>query len=107
MDSSEATDMEDKAANLKAARARRARLLRRRIVAGALALFVATWLLIPVTLASGHDPVLSRKVTASVASTTTTAAATTSAQAATTKTTTTTTTAATTTAPSAVSTSQS
>ncbi len=111
--------MERSGAQLKAARAQRARLLRRRIVAGAVALFVATWLLITITLASGHDPVLSRKTTTIAADTTTTAADTTTTSttgAATTaaKTTTTTTTAATTTtpsssssSPSAVSTSQS
>ena len=59
MGTSEATGMEDRAANLKAARRQRARRLRRRVVGGAVALFVATWLLITVTLASGHDPALS------------------------------------------------
>ncbi len=42
--------------------ARRARILgiRRRVVASALALFVATWLLITMLLISGHDPALAR-----------------------------------------------
>jgi len=105
--------MEDRAASLKAARLRRARRLRRGIAGGAVALFIATWLLITVTLASGHDPVLSRKtstIAADTTTTTTTAAATTSAKSATTTAATTTaatTTAATTTTPSSVSTSQS
>jgi hypothetical protein len=52
---------------MKRNRAQRARLIRRRVIAGALALFVATWLLIAVTLASGHDPALSRTATTKVA----------------------------------------
>jgi Mn2+/Fe2+ NRAMP family transporter len=50
-------------------RAQRARALRRRVISGAVALFVATWLLIAVVLVSGHDPALAR--TATVADTST------------------------------------
>jgi cytoskeletal protein RodZ len=46
------------------ARLERARRIRRRVITGALALFVAAWLLIAVALASGHDPALSTKTTA-------------------------------------------
>ena len=45
-------------AALRQARHARVRGIRRRVVAGALALFIATWLLITITLASGHDPAL-------------------------------------------------
>ena len=47
--------------------ARMARIsgIRRRVVASALALFVATWLLITMLLISGHDPALARSKTAS------------------------------------------
>jgi hypothetical protein len=37
----------------------RKRLIRRRVVGAAVALFMAVWLVIAVTLASGHDPALS------------------------------------------------
>jgi uncharacterized membrane protein YgcG len=43
----------------RAARTARARAIRRRVVAGALALFVAAWLVIGVVLVTGHDPALS------------------------------------------------
>jgi hypothetical protein len=42
----------------------RARALRRRIIAGALALFVASWLLITIVLVSGHDPALAKNSSA-------------------------------------------
>lgn len=45
----------------------RARALRRRIVAGAVALFVASWLLITIVLVSGHDPALAKNSAASTA----------------------------------------
>jgi cytoskeletal protein RodZ len=48
----------------------RARSLRRRIIAGALALFVASWLLITIVLVSGHDPALAKNSTATTASST-------------------------------------
>ncbi|HEX4279881.1 MAG TPA: hypothetical protein VHZ27_03890 [Solirubrobacteraceae bacterium] len=49
------------------ARLRRASTIRRRIVGGAVAVFVATWLLIAVVLVSGHDPALAKKSSASTA----------------------------------------
>lgn len=61
-------------------KAQRTRLIRSRVVTGAVALFVAVWLAIAITLISGNDPALSRnRTTASVTTTTatTTAAATT------------------------------
>ena len=48
-------------------RAERGHTIRRRVISGAVALFVATWLLIAIVLVSGHDPALSKQ-TASVAS---------------------------------------
>jgi len=42
------------------ARLARARMIRRRIIGGAVALFVAAWLLITVVLVSGHDPALAK-----------------------------------------------
>jgi hypothetical protein len=50
------------------ARAARARTLRRRIIGGSVALFVATWLLITIVLVSGHDPALAKNSAATVAS---------------------------------------
>jgi cytoskeletal protein RodZ len=47
------------------ARLARARMLRRRIIAGSVALFVAAWLLITVVLVSGHDPALAKQSAAS------------------------------------------
>jgi hypothetical protein len=52
---------------IRAARAQRVRTIRRTVLAGAVALFLATWMLIAVVLVSGHDPALARK-TATVAS---------------------------------------
>lgn len=51
------------------ARATRLRTIRRRIYSGALALFVAAWLLIAVVLISGHDPALAHKSSRSGTST--------------------------------------
>ncbi len=51
----------------------RVRALRRRIIAGALALFVASWLLITIVLVSGHDPALAKKSSASTTAATTSA----------------------------------
>lgn len=61
------------------ARIARVRMIRRRAIAGALALFVATWMLITLLLVTGHDPALARQRTASVqsASTSTTTPSTT------------------------------
>jgi hypothetical protein len=42
----------------------RVRMIRRRVIAGALALFVATWLLITLLLVTGHDPALAGQTTA-------------------------------------------
>jgi hypothetical protein len=50
-----------KSSPIRQARIARRRLIRRRVVGGAVALFVATWLLITVTLMSGHDPALAAR----------------------------------------------
>jgi uncharacterized membrane protein YgcG len=47
------------------ARARRIRMIRRRVIAGALALFVATWVFITLQLVTGHDPALAKSSTTS------------------------------------------
>jgi cytoskeletal protein RodZ len=62
----------------------RTRLIRRRVIAVALALFVAVWLLIAITLASGHDPALAKSTRqlASSSSATTTSSQSTSSPAA-------------------------
>jgi hypothetical protein len=49
------------AASVRQARIARVNLIRRRVIAGALALFVATWMLITLTLVTGHDPALARQ----------------------------------------------
>jgi hypothetical protein len=49
------------AASIRAARAARVRAIRHRVIAGAGALFVATWLLITLILVTGHDPALARQ----------------------------------------------
>ena len=59
---------------LRTARAARARKIRRRVISGAVALFVAGWLMITLVLVSGHDPALAKKT--SNASTATTVAST-------------------------------
>jgi len=46
---------------IRQARIRRVRRIRRRVISGAVALFVASWLLIAIVLVSGHDPALARK----------------------------------------------
>ena len=55
------------ASGLREARALRARTIRRRVISGALGLFVATWLLIALVLVSGHDPALAAHTTSSAA----------------------------------------
>jgi hypothetical protein len=45
----------------------RTRTIRRRVIAGALSLFVATWLLITLVLVSGHDPALAARQKSSAA----------------------------------------
>ena len=47
------------------ARARHIRTIRRRVLAGALALFVATWVFITLQLVTGHDPALAKSGTTS------------------------------------------
>jgi hypothetical protein len=61
---------------LRQARMTRVRMIRRRVIAGALALFIATWLLIAMMLVTGHDPALARQT--STATTALTAGQTTS-----------------------------
>lgn len=46
---------------LRGERAARARKIRRRVISGAVALFVAAWLMITIVLISGHDPALASK----------------------------------------------
>lgn len=53
---------------MREARATRARTLRRRIVGGSVALFVATWLLITIVLVSGHDPALAHNASTAAVS---------------------------------------
>ena len=53
-------------ASIRQARRARVRMMRRRIVAGTLALFMAVWLLIAVTLVTGHDPALAKRSATSV-----------------------------------------
>ena len=68
---------------LRAERIARARKIRRRVISGAVALFVAAWLMITFVLISGHDPALASKASTTssrtaVASTPSTTTATTS-----------------------------
>src|SRR5690348_14437002 len=46
---------------LREQRGARARTIRRRVISGAVAVFVAAWLMIAIVLVSGHDPALARK----------------------------------------------
>jgi cytoskeletal protein RodZ len=55
---------------LRTERAARARKIRRRVISGAVALFVAAWLMITLVLVSGHDPALASKTTAGSSATT-------------------------------------
>jgi hypothetical protein len=55
---------------IRSARLARARTLRRRIIAGAVALFVASWLLITLVLVSGHDPALAKNSSATTVAST-------------------------------------
>jgi uncharacterized membrane protein YgcG len=50
---------------LRSARTARARTIRRRVISGAVALFVAVWLMIAVVLVSGGDPALAGHTTSS------------------------------------------
>ncbi|MGA2010030.1 MAG: hypothetical protein ABSH51_05785 [Solirubrobacteraceae bacterium] len=64
----------DDANTIRQARLERVRVIRRRVVGGAMALFLAMWVLITVNLVTGHDPALAReKVAESTAAQTTTA----------------------------------
>ncbi len=49
---------------LRSERAARARKIRRRVISGAVALFVAAWLMIAIVLVSGHDPALANRTSA-------------------------------------------
>jgi cytoskeletal protein RodZ len=55
---------------LRTERAARARKIRRRVISGAVALFVAAWLMITLVLVSGHDPALASKTTSGSSATT-------------------------------------
>jgi len=63
-----------RAGEARAARAAKVKTIRRRVISGAVSLFVAAWLLIAVVLVTGHDPALikSKSATATLASNTTT-----------------------------------
>jgi hypothetical protein len=63
---------------LRQTRLARARTIRRRIIGGALALFVASWLLITIVLVSGHDPALAKRSSATTVASTPSNTATTS-----------------------------
>jgi hypothetical protein len=52
-------------ASLRHARLARVNMIRRRVISGAVALFVATWLLITLLLVTGHDPALASQTAAS------------------------------------------
>ena len=53
--------MSPKSNPIRQARIAHRRTIRRRVISGAVALFAATWLLITVTLMSGHDPALAAR----------------------------------------------
>ena len=63
-DTNAAADARARGQALRSARAARARSIRRRVIAGSLALFVAAWLMITLVLVSGHDPALAKRSTA-------------------------------------------
>lgn len=63
---------------MRAARLSRTRMIRRRIISGAVALFVASWLLITIVLVSGHDPALAKQSSASTVASSSSPATTTS-----------------------------
>ncbi len=56
---------------IRQARTARIRTIRRRIVSGGVALFMAAWLLIAVVLVTGHDPALAKKAQTASSGTTT------------------------------------
>jgi len=55
---------------LRSARAARARTIRRRVISGAVALFVAAWLMITLLLVSGRDPALASRTSKTSSATT-------------------------------------
>jgi hypothetical protein len=55
---------------IRSTRLARARTIRRRVIAGAVALFVASWLLITLVLVSGHDPALAKNSSATTVAST-------------------------------------
>jgi uncharacterized membrane protein YgcG len=65
------------ATTIRQARLARVRMIRRRVVAGTVALFVATWLLITLMLVTGHDPALAGQTTTTAKTATATKTATT------------------------------
>jgi hypothetical protein len=67
----------DRGVAIRQARTSRVRAIRRRVVAGAVSLFLATWLLIAVVMASGNDPALAARKLASASTATGTTTATT------------------------------
>ncbi len=67
MSASDPTDPRARGASIRGARLARVRTIRRRVVGGAVALFAALWLLIAVTLISGHDPALAKRSSSSSA----------------------------------------
>ncbi|HTX10411.1 MAG TPA: hypothetical protein VME22_17440 [Solirubrobacteraceae bacterium] len=70
MTDSDRADARARGQAMRQARLARARSLRRRIIAGALALFVASWLLITIVLVSGHDPALAKNSSSTTAAST-------------------------------------
>lgn len=61
MNNNDPQDARARGQAMRAARLGRVRMIRRRIIGGAVALFVAAWLLITIVLVSGHDPALAAK----------------------------------------------
>jgi len=55
---------------IRQSRLARARMIRHRIIGGALALFVASFLLITIVLVSGHDPALAKRSSATTVAST-------------------------------------
>ncbi len=78
MTDNNAQDARDRGAAMRTARLRRASMIRRRIIGGAVALFVASWLLITIVLVSGHDPALAKRSSASTVASSSTPATSTS-----------------------------
>lgn len=64
----DASDSRAPGAPIRAARLARVRMIRRRVITGAVGLFVAVWMLIAVTLVTGHDPALAKRSSAAASS---------------------------------------